>query len=126
QFILVNTSDHPIDVSHLKFEQAGATEATTRTFDANLWYAPGSTLSLEALLPKFCLQIWRIDRSQPTPGPACSIIPINQRAAWAKVADGKRFWIAQDAATTSFEVSQEGKTIATCSINAGHCEFTIP
>jgi hypothetical protein len=126
QFILVNTSDHPLNVSKLHFEQRSDTDATTRSFDASLWSASTTQNAADALLPRFCLQIWRNDRIQPTPVPGCSIIPVNFRAAWAKVAEGRRFWIPIDSTVSTFDVSLNGKVLATCNISAGHCEVALP
>src|SRR5262249_42579874 len=108
QFILSNTSDHELNVSKLHFEQRGS-DSTVRSFDSNLWSASLTQNAADSLLPRFCLQIWRNDRLQPTPTAGCSIIPVNFRAAWAKVAEGRRFWIAIDPSVSTFDVSLNSK-----------------
>src|SRR5260221_12355308 len=126
QLILTKYGRHPIDISKLKFEQRASTDADTRVFDTTLWYAPGSLNTPLAVGSKFCFQVYRTDKPQPTPMPGCSISPVNYRAAWAKVASGKWFWIPRDSSVTTFDVILDNKTLVTCSISAGHCEFTLP
>ena len=126
QFVLVNTSGHPIDIAKMKFIQQADSNGASRTFDTQFWYG-GSQYTPDSLPSKFCFQTYRNDvRAQPVPIQPCQTSPINFRAAWAKAADVQRFWIAASASTTTFDVVLNNKTLTTCTISAVRCELSLP
>jgi hypothetical protein len=126
QFILTNTSGKILDIHKLTFVQHGDTAAQTREMDTSLWSAPSSQYQPFALPSRFCYQVYRNDKNEPTPIPDCAVLPINFRAAWAKVAEARRFWIAANADITTFDVEWDGSVITTCSISAGRCDVNLP
>ncbi len=126
QLTLSNTGKVPINISKLKFIQQGDSEATTRSFDTQFWYVTNSQYTPDALPPRFCFQVYRQGRTLPTPIPDCTTEPTNYRAAWAKVADARTFWVAGSPNATTFEVDFGDQKIATCTLSAGHCEFALP
>ncbi|MEP7289474.1 MAG: serine/threonine-protein kinase [Chloroflexota bacterium] len=132
QFVLVNTSNSTVNISKIKFIQRGDSEATTRVFDALGWSVAGLQNSPDALQPKFCFQIFRNDKVLGSPMPAadCSTqAPHSYRAAWARVAENQRFWIAPDpanAAAATFDVTLDDKTLVTCKISDGQCKAILP
>ncbi|HLY27588.1 MAG TPA: protein kinase [Aggregatilineales bacterium] len=126
QFILTNTSGKILDIHKLTFIQHGDSPATNREMDTSLWSASGSQYQPYELPSRFCYQVYRNDRNEPTPIPECAILPINFRAAWAKVAEPRRFWIAANSNVTTFDVEWDGTVITTCAISAGRCDVNLP
>ncbi len=126
QFIIYNSSGKILDIHKLVFVQKSSDPGATRQMDMSLFYASSAQYSPYSLPARFCYQVYRNDQAQPTPIPECSILPINFRAAWAKVADGKRFWIPASSSATTFEVDWDTTVIATCTISAGRCDVNVP
>jgi len=126
QLTVTNIGKATINISRMKFVQKGATDAANKSFDTQLWYVTNSQYSPDSLPPKFCFQVYRQDRTLPTPMPGGSIDPYNYRAAWAKVAETRRFWIAGDASISTFDVVVGDQTLTTCTISAGRCDFALP
>jgi hypothetical protein len=116
QMVLINTRPYPINVSKLAFVQRGKTELRLQI--ASFWYATTPFASTD-LPPQFCFQVFRVDRIQPTSLNNCHV------AAWARVADSRWFWIAQDDSVSTFDVLSGDRVIATCSISARRCEIAL-
>jgi hypothetical protein len=116
QVVLINTRNYPINVSRLAFVQRGKTELRLQI--ASFWYTD-TPFSSTALPPQFCFQVFRVDRVQPTSLNNCRV------AAWARVADSRWFWIAQDSSASSFDVLSGDRVLATCSISARRCEVSL-
>ncbi len=116
QVVLINTRNYTINVSKLAFVQRGKTELRLQI--ANFWYTD-TPFSSTALPPQFCFQAFRVDRVQPVTLNNCRI------AAWARVADIRWFWIAQDSSVSSFDVLSGDRVLTTCSISAGRCEISL-
>ncbi len=116
QLVLINVTNHRLSIANLSFVQHGKTE---QRFDTTLWRQLNVDITPDALPPGFCFQVARNDRVLPDVLKGC------RRATWARVSDLRRFWIAQDSTVTTFDVQAGDRTIATCTISAGHCEFAL-
>jgi hypothetical protein len=116
QLVLINTSNHQVNIANLVFVQRGKTEMR---FDTSLWRQFDVAITPDALPPQYCFQIFRNDRRQPDLLKACT-----RRVTWYRAAELKWFWFPQDATVTTFDVLSGDRLITTCTISAGHCEFT--
>ncbi len=117
QLVLINVASHPINVSTLNFVQRAKTDLR---FDTSFWRQASALITPDALLSQFCFQVYRNDRVQPETLKNC------RRAAWARVAEARRFWISSDPAVTTFDVLVGDRIVVTCTISLGHCEFALP
>ncbi len=117
QLVLINVSNHQLNISTLVFVQHGKTELR---FDTSLWRQFDVPITPDSLPPQFCFQIFRNDRRQPDLFKACT-----KRVTWYRAAEAKWFWFAQDVAAATFDVLAGERLIATCTISAGHCEFSL-
>ncbi|HVO41534.1 MAG TPA: protein kinase [Aggregatilineales bacterium] len=123
QFVLINVSDHPLNVIALSFIQRGATPADDRVFAANLWVSTSAANEPDSLQPGWCLQIIRnLIVDLPDVPPDCP-----RRGAWIKVAPFRWFWITTPGSTVNqFDVLMGTATVATCDIAAGRCDLDVP
>lgn len=116
-FILLNLTDEPVDVSDLVFEQTGS----GRYFEGAEWegFVSGSPAFLEA---DNCLQL--IPGNAPEPEADEETCP--RMAGYFQTSVARRyFWRSEDA-NASFTVRLGEMTLATCSIAAGECTFSLP
>jgi serine/threonine protein kinase len=116
QLVLVNVGSHPVNVSSLSFVQRGKQDLR---FDTSFWRRADVLITTDALPSQYCFQVYRNDRAQPDVLKGC------RRVTWARVAESRWFWLAQDTSVTTFDVQSGDRIIATCRINAGHCEFML-
>jgi serine/threonine protein kinase len=116
QLVLINLTNRPINVANLSFVQRGPVESR---FDTSLWWQADVTIKPDSLPARLCFQVSRNDRILPEPLNGC------RRATWARVSEGRRFWIASVPAVTTFDVLSGDKVLATCTISTGHCEFEL-
>jgi serine/threonine protein kinase len=116
QLVLVNVGNHPVNVSNLSFVQHGKQDLR---FDTSFWRRADVLITTDSLPSQYCFQVYRNDRAQPDVLKGC------RRVTWARVAESRWFWLAQDASVTTFDVQSGDRVIATCSINAGRCEFML-
>ena len=116
-FILLNVTGEPIDVSDLVFEQSG----TTRYFEGSEWegFVSGSPAYLEA---DNCLQL--VPNSVTRPEPDEDTCP--RLAGYYQTSVSRRYFWRSDDADASFTVRLGETTLATCSIAAGECSFSLP
>ncbi|MCC7447520.1 MAG: serine/threonine protein kinase [Anaerolineae bacterium] len=117
QLVLINVSNRQVNIANLVFVQRGKTELR---FDTSLWRQFDVSITPDALPPQFCFQIFRNDRRQPDLLKACT-----KRVTWYRAAEAKWFWFAQDASVATFDVLSGDRLLTTCTISAGHCEFTV-
>lgn len=110
-FILLNRSDHPVDVSSLEFVLV--TESGEQ-FIMGSWEL-NSSEPLFAFRPGSCYQLVPFGVTDPDIPPMC-----RQRAGWQSLSQRRMFWRHSEP-STSFEVRQQGDLLATCPINEGEC-----
>jgi hypothetical protein len=123
QFLLINTSDAPLDVSQLVFEQE-LTDGSVRTFEAKEWERAGIVVPPTAMTAQGCYQLVTAQGTQAVP--ADDICP--HFLGWYSTGiESRYFWIANDSGA-SFVVRRASDTapLATCSVDAGECEVYLP
>ena len=120
QLELINPGSHRIDVSSLVFVQRGT---QTRQFETSQWRLPQMSNPPDALAPGTCYQTTMSDeQGLPNTFSECQV-----RSAWIRTGLAGWFWVApDDGSASSFEVLSGDKTIATCTIANGRCEFALP
>jgi serine/threonine protein kinase len=116
QLVLVNVGSRPVNVSSLSFVQHGKQDLR---FDTTFWRRADVLITTDALPSQYCFQVYRNDRAQPDVLKGC------RRVTWARVAESRWFWLAQDTSVTTFDVQSGDHVIATCRISAGYCEFML-
>ncbi len=119
---LVNQAAYNIDVQPLVLRSTNP--ATGQVIEFNVADLRGGLVPPNALRPGYCYHIWRMDLSSDAAevpyGPECTT-----RAGWRAVSPIRWFWISDQPGAT-FEVTLFDEVIATCSIAAGRCEFSLP
>jgi hypothetical protein len=123
QFLLVNTSDVPLDVSQLVFEQQ-LSDGSVRTFEAREWEHSGIAVPPTEMTAQGCYQLVTAEGTQALP--ANDICP--HFLGWFSTGIVSRyFWIA-DSPGASFVVrrTSDPTQLATCSVDAGECEMYLP
>ena len=120
--LLVNAAAYTIDVDPLVF-QAQAPD-TGEVLDFALADLRGGATPTDALTPDTCFHIWRMNLNvNPAAMPYESYC--TTRGAWRAVSPPHWFWISAEPGAT-FDVLLFGQVIATCPIDAGRCEFSVP
>src|SRR5690606_31287966 len=119
EFLLVNLSDEPVDVSDLVFQQTRA-DGFEHIFEAAEWdrYISESSAYLEA---ESCLQLLTAQAPPPAPDDRCPRLA----GFFRSTVERRYFWRSSDA-DASFTVRLGAETLATCPIAAGECSFTLP
>jgi hypothetical protein len=123
QFLLINISDAPLDVSQLVFEQE-LTDSSVRTFEAKEWERTGIVVPPTAMTAQGCYQLVTAEGTQAIP--ADDICP--HFLGWYSTGvESRYFWIANNRGA-SFVVRRTSDTapLATCSVDAGECEVHLP
>jgi serine/threonine protein kinase len=121
QFVLINKSNRPLSVRELEFEQRSTKE--TRHFSGTQWIRPQDGNTSDALRTGQCYQLGRYLMLLPTPLPPCG----NSPAAYWQPGVSGQFWLAIENSTdVSFDVIFSKKTLVTCVIAAGNCQFVLP
>ena len=114
EFLLVNISGEVVNVDALIFEHGD------RRFTARTWRDYGSPPN--EMLPRTCYQIVTFGGTRTTtPDP----VLCNTLVGWLRPSDeGLYFWVGQGSFTVRLAgIEQE---LATCSIEAGRCQFFVP
>ena len=120
--LLINEAAYTIDVDPLVF-QAQAPD-TGEVLDFALADLRGGATPTDALTPDTCFHIWRMNLNvNPAAMPYESYC--TTRGAWRAVSPPHWFWISAEPGAT-FDVLLFGQVIATCPIDAGRCEFSVP
>ncbi len=115
--VLLNRSDHTVDVSRLTFVQT-ATSGRELAFDADRWQGNSALPSGD------CFQVWTLDLSSLPKPDYC-----DSRRATAEVGSQGWFWISSDPeATFQVVIRRSGRAdqiLATCLISAGECDVSL-
>ncbi|NDJ77240.1 MAG: serine/threonine protein kinase [Chloroflexi bacterium] len=129
EFLLVNISDEPLDVSRLAFVQA-VPDGPERRWDRDSWFEltnpppPDALANLARLDPDRCMQILAGSAFQPLDQGRCGRVVI----FGSSVRGDYHFWIADRPGATSFDVrdAESNEVYHTCRISDGICEFYLP
>lgn len=123
EFLLLNISDETLDISRLVFEQS-LPNGTAREFEAGSWDHTGMTGRPAAMIPGACYQLLTAEGRQTAPSHA--MCPTFLGFFSTGVAR-RHFWISEKSDAV-FTVHQLGDAtlLATCTIDAGRCEFYLP
>jgi hypothetical protein len=123
QFLLINTSDAPLDVSQLLFEQVLA-DGSVRTFEASEWQRTGIVVPPTEMTARGCYQLVTAEGTQTVPdGDLCAHF-----LGWFSTSVVRRYFWISDTPGASFVVRRTGDTapLATCSVDAGECDAYLP
>ena len=121
EFLLINVSDEPLDVSRLVFEQE-TPDGRVLAFSATLW-AQVAVERPSRMGPDGCYQIVTSAATQRTP--PTSVCP-RFLGFFRSNLTRRYFWIAsQPGATFTVRYSDAGAPLATCSAEAGTCEIAL-
>jgi serine/threonine protein kinase len=121
EFILVNISGGPVDISPLVFESKGA-EGDQRTFLTSAWSS--AKVDLTNMADGGCLQVVTSTATQlaPTRSKCPTFL------GWFRAnAPDRYFWLApQPDDTFTVRLADSDKPFASCTISDGQCEFALP
>ena len=125
---VINLSGRPLDIASLSFQRVAESGEVTASFAATQWEQSG--LGPAGALPdKACYQLMNLSQvPQPiSPGEAPdkpAACQVSQGWLFA-VNNNWQFWTAESGGN-SFKVLYAGRTIHTCRIAEGSCQFTLP
>jgi serine/threonine protein kinase len=119
--VLLNRSEHEVDVSRLTFVQTTA-DGRELAFSTERW--DEGSRPTNALPARDCFQVWTLDLSALPKPDYC-----NRRHAQAQVGSQSWFWISEDPDAT-FQVvrrrsGRADEVLATCVIAAEECELPL-
>jgi serine/threonine protein kinase len=120
--LLVNQAPYDIDVDPLLLQAVDPDSGQLLDFAVS--DLRGGATPTDALPPDTCFHIWRMNLNvNPAAMPYESVCAT--RGAWRAVSPPHWFWISSEPGA-AFDVLLFGQVIATCPIDAGRCEFSIP
>ncbi len=123
-FLLVNNTRGRLDVQYLVFTRTDPETGQEFIFNASDWNTQFAVSPPSALPGRNCYHVWRSGLN-----PEDIAIDYQDycrvRAAWWRAARVRYFWI-DDRPDATFEVTQFGDVLATCSIAAGQCSTSFP
>lgn len=121
QFVFVNKSGRAVSVREIEFEQHGKKEM--RRFAASQWIRPPDGNISDSLRTGQCYQLGRYLMLLPSPLPPCA----GSTSAYWQPGSSGQFWLPIENGTdVSFDVIISKKTVATCLIATGNCQFALP
>ncbi len=121
QFLLVNVSGQPQNISQLVFTQT-LRDGSAHNFQAGLWQA--TSANLVAMPTRTCYQIVRADATRTEPDNAiCGRV-----LRWYQPGmESRYFWIAeQPGAAFTVHYAGDATPLATCDIAVGECFVALP
>jgi len=121
QFLLINISDHVLDISQLVFEQE-LPDGEMLVFEADLWRRNGADPT--STFENTCFQLLTAEANQTLP----SRDECRQLMGWFRSNRPDRYFWVSNRPTAKFSVYVVNQTepLATCEIAAGECLFYLP
>jgi hypothetical protein len=120
QLVLVNVSGRTLNISAVVFIQRGTENSQDLLFETTQWRQQQASTSPDSLPAGSCFQVFRSGINLP------DLLQNCRRGAWTPAAKPRWFWVAGDSAARTFEVMIGDRKVATCEINAGRCDFSLP
>lgn len=120
--LVINVSAAVQDISNLVFEQA-LPDGRVLSFEAALWNRAGAVLPPAQMPPGGCYQAVTGEGTQVTPDRAVC----ERFLGWFRTSVPSRyFWLSDDpAAVFTVRRASESSPLATCSLAAGECYFSL-